>query len=56
MTPEILRSELSGPILQLKAIGIDSIPSLDFMDRPSDTTLTSCLNLLREIKCLKENE
>lgn len=32
--PQILRSELSGPILQLKAIGISSILELDFMDQP----------------------
>ncbi len=32
--PEILRSELSGPILQLKAIGVDSILKLEFMDQP----------------------
>ena len=56
MLPEILRSELSGPILQLKAIGIEQIFSLDFMDRPSDEILKSCVDLLREIKCLKENE
>ncbi len=56
MVPEILRSELSGPILQLKAIGIEDIYGLDFMDRPSDETFNSCLTLLREIKCLKENE
>lgn len=36
MLPEILRSELSGPILQLKAIGIEKIYELDFMDKPSD--------------------
>jgi HrpA-like RNA helicase len=56
MLPEILRSELSGPILQLKAIGIDKIHELDFMDRPSDELLKRCLDLLTEIKCLKENE
>ena len=32
--PEILRSELSGPLLQLKAIGIPSILELEFMDQP----------------------
>ena len=35
MTPEILRSELSGPILQLKAIGVPNIKNLQFMDQPS---------------------
>ncbi len=55
MVPEILRSELSGPILQLKAIGIEDIFGLDFMDRPSDETLNSCIQLLKEIKCLKDN-
>ena len=43
MLPEILRSELSGPILQLKAIGIEKIFELDFMDRPSDELLERCL-------------
>lgn len=53
--PEILRSELSGPILQLKAIGLPKVKELKFMDPPSQQTLDKCLNLLVELKCLTEH-
>jgi HrpA-like RNA helicase len=32
--PEILRCNLSGVILSLKAIGIEDVSQVDFMDRP----------------------
>ena len=54
--PEILRSELSGPILQLKAIGISKIKELEFMDQPSTELLDRCINLLKELKCISGDE
>lgn len=56
MVPEILRSELSGPILQLKAIGVPAIRDLQFMDQPSAELFDKCLSLLRELKCITPDE
>ena len=33
--PEILRCNLSGVILNLKAIGIKDVSKIDFMDKPT---------------------
>jgi len=32
--PEILRCNLAGTVLTLKAMGIENITSLDFIDKP----------------------
>ena len=56
MRPEILRSELSGPILQLKAIGVPKIKCLKFIDEPSLEIIERSLNLLKELKCISSEE
>ena len=33
--PEILRSNLAGVILSLKAVGIEDVSQVDFMDKPN---------------------
>jgi HrpA-like RNA helicase len=39
--PEILRCNLSGVILNLKAIGIKDVSKIDFMDKPSQQAYIS---------------
>jgi len=38
--PEILRSNLSAVVLQLKKLGIDDLVHFDFMDPPGMTVMT----------------
>eukprot|EP01135_Chromosphaera_perkinsii_P011544 Nk52_evm2s2438 gene=Nk52_evmTU2s2438 len=44
--PEILRSNMSTVVLQLKAMGIDDILNFDFLDRPNEESLVQALELL----------
>jgi HrpA-like RNA helicase len=50
--PEVLRSELTGPLLQLKAIGVARVKELKFMDQPSAQTIDHSLLLLRNLRCI----
>ncbi|KAL3096472.1 hypothetical protein niasHT_029831 [Heterodera trifolii] len=53
--PEILRSNLSGVVLQLKKIGIDDIVRFDFMDPPAPETLLRALELLNYLSAIDDN-
>ena len=44
--PEILRSNLSYVVLQLKKLGIDDLVHFDFMDPPGDRTRNALENLI----------
>lgn len=54
-TPEIQRTNLAGPILQLKAIGIENILKFDFLSKPSVPLMTRSLELLFSLNAIDEN-
>jgi len=52
--PEILRSNLSSVVLQLKKLGIDDIVHFDFMDPPAPETMMRALELLNYLGALDD--
>ncbi|CAD8176175.1 unnamed protein product [Paramecium pentaurelia] len=52
--PEILRSNLSSVVLQLKRLGIDDLVHFDFMDPPAPETLMRALEQLYYLNALDE--
>ena len=52
--PEILRSNLSNTVLQLKKLGIDDLVHFDFMDPPAPETLMRALELLNYLGALDD--
>lgn len=50
--PEILRSNLSSTVLELKKLGIDDLVHFDFMDPPAPETMMRALEELYYLKCL----
>jgi pre-mRNA-splicing factor ATP-dependent RNA helicase DHX15/PRP43 len=53
--PEILRSNLSTVVLQLKKLGIDDLVHFDFMDPPAPETLMRALELLNYLGALDDD-
>lgn len=53
--PEILRSNLSSVVLQLKKLGIDDLVHFDFMDPPAPETLMRALELLNYLAALDDD-
>lgn len=53
--PEILRSNLSNTVLQLKKLGIDDLVHFDFMDPPAPETLMRALELLNYLGALNDD-
>merc|ERR1740138_353029 len=52
--PEILRSNLSSVVLQLKRLGIDDLVHFDFMDPPAPETLMRALEMLNYLGALDD--
>ncbi|KAL6942530.1 DEAH-box ATP-dependent RNA helicase prp43 [Hanseniaspora vineae] len=52
--PEILRSNLSSTVLELKKLGIDDLVHFDFMDPPAPETMMRALEELNYLKCLDD--
>lgn len=52
--PEILRSNLSGTVLELKKLGIDDLVHFDLMDPPAPETLMRALEELNYLACLDD--
>mmetsp|Transcript_24990 Transcript_24990/g.41169 ORF Transcript_24990/g.41169 Transcript_24990/m.41169 type:complete len:459 (-) Transcript_24990:559-1935(-) len=52
--PEILRSNLSNVVLQLKKLGIEDLVHFDFMDPPAPETLMRALELLNYLGALDD--
>jgi HrpA-like RNA helicase len=50
--PEILRCNLSGIILNLKAMGIKDISSIDFIDRPDSQSILKAFEILIKLNAL----
>lgn len=54
-TPEILRCDLSQPILMMKARGVHNIMDFPFLDRPPHEALEKALMQLYQLKALSES-
>ncbi|KAL1955165.1 hypothetical protein VTO42DRAFT_8980 [Malbranchea cinnamomea] len=52
--PEILRSNLSATVLDLKKLGIDDLVHFDLMDPPAPETLMRALEELNYLACLDD--
>jgi pre-mRNA-splicing factor ATP-dependent RNA helicase DHX15/PRP43 len=52
--PELLRSNLSMTVLQLKKLGIDDLVHFDLMDPPAPETLMRALEELNYLSCLDD--
>ena len=52
--PEILRSNLSSTVLQLKKLGIDDLVHFDFMDPPAPETLMRALEQLNYLAAIDD--
>lgn len=53
--PEILRSNLSSTVLELKKLGIDDLVHFDFMDPPAPETMMRALEELNYLACLDDD-
>ena len=53
--PEVLRSNLSNTVLELKKLGIDDLVHFDFMDPPAPETMMRALEELNYLDCI-DNE
>ncbi|KAL4468705.1 hypothetical protein ABPG74_005208 [Tetrahymena malaccensis] len=56
MLPEILRSNLSTVILQMKAIGIKDVKGFQFIDRPHEDQFIESIENLQQMNALDANE
>lgn len=52
--PEVLRSNLSSTVLELKKLGIDDLVHFDLMDPPAPETLMRALEELNFLACLDD--
>lgn len=53
--PEILRSNLSSTVLELKKLGVDDLVHFDFMDPPAPETMMRALEELNYLACLDDD-
>ncbi|KAK9450630.1 P-loop containing nucleoside triphosphate hydrolase protein [Limtongia smithiae] len=53
--PEVLRSNLSSTVLELKKLGIDDLVHFDFMDPPAPETMMRALEELNYLACLNDD-
>ena len=53
--PEILRTNLSRVIIQLKAMGIENVTDFDFMDKPKKQLFIKAFKELSDLKWLDSN-
>lgn len=53
--PEILRSNLSNTILELKKLGVEDLVHFDFMDPPAPETMMRALEELNYLACLDDD-
>lgn len=52
--PELLRSNLSSTVLELKKLGVDDLVHFDFMDPPAPETMMRALEELNYLACLDD--
>lgn len=53
--PEILRSNLSNTVLELKKLGVDDLVHFDLMDPPAPETMMRALEELNYLACLDDD-
>lgn len=53
--PEICRTDLTGFILQLKALGVSNVLRFDYLDNPPSSMLVRALELLYALGALDDN-
>ncbi|KAK5059780.1 DEAH-box ATP-dependent RNA helicase prp43 [Exophiala bonariae] len=53
--PEVLRSNLSSTVLELKKLGVDDLVHFDLMDPPAPETLMRALEELNYLACLDDD-
>jgi HrpA-like RNA helicase len=53
--PEMQRTEISGAILQLKALGIDDVLHFDFLSSPPSESMIYSFELLYSLGALDDN-
>lgn len=53
--PEVLRSNLSNTILELKKLGVEDLVHFDFMDPPPPETMMRALEELNYLACLDDD-
>ncbi|KAI9727235.1 MAG: hypothetical protein M1828_006854 [Chrysothrix sp. TS-e1954] len=53
-TPEILRTNIVGVVLSLKALGINDLLQFDFLDSPDPQSIISALEELYALGCLSD--
>ena len=53
--PEVLRSNLSSTVLELKKLGIDDLVHFDLMDPPAPETMMRALEELNYLACLDDD-
>ncbi|MBQ0002278.1 MAG: ATP-dependent RNA helicase [Treponema sp.] len=56
MPPEILRTDLSEFVLECFSHGITSPDKIELLDKPSDAAFNQCLNLLKKLSLITENQ
>jgi ATP-dependent RNA helicase DHX33 len=54
--PEIMRSNLANVILQLLAMGIEDVTTFDFMDLPSEESISAALEQLSFLKAIEKDK
>lgn len=54
-TPDILQSELSEVVLQMRVLGINNLTSFDFMDKPNPEVYKKAIADLQAIGALENN-
>jgi HrpA-like RNA helicase len=50
--PEIMRCNLSGVVLNLKAMGIKDVRSIDFIDKPDTNSILKAFEILIKLEAL----
>lgn len=53
--PEILRSDVSGTVLQLKALGVDNFVKLRWLDAPPPESMIRALEHLHVLEAIDDN-
>src|SRR5690606_7163544 len=53
-TPEIARADLSQPVLELKALGVDDVAGFPWFESPQPAALESAVRLLQRLGALDE--
>ena len=53
--PEMVRSDLAGAVLRLKALGVDNVVAFEFLDAPPAANLLKAIELLYALRALDDD-